>query len=714
MAPHKLIQAWMDLNNAKYEKEHHNETLSAALNELKETSDRKVNKTAQIKDLKRKADQQKKQTEAKRAKVTDLNNQLLRAKTDVHESLHLEQANDASKDRAETEHKLLSQAEADKQESVRAIERKGLNYEGNIKAKANKIDAETSEVKEALSIWSDTFFQKKSGALLYPTPKGLFLADNGDGHKDDESEVGSLSELANPKADDTFKEASGMIQRINNPMYLIDRVVDIMAGKFTDAQLGQALPPGTPVPFDGSTISGGKLCFMMDEKLDRLADAPTHILLAVVLSRRLDETAEEMVNTAAGTPITELAARGKVALEFVKEYKAELATPRKVDDTKLKKKILATASTGRLFKDIVDYHGRGILIVLPLAEFFNFTRKQRADNIPKGKLQALIEIVNNQDNALMLKTFKLLVTLLQGWIDYSTLNFSLVANKLNDKEQFMAEIKELRERLNLPLTPCVPFSREIDIKPVDRWELLASISGWNDARDTPLVVFPDDSICSMRVPNPCAILGEILGQRYAYHRNNFTVEYATDIPVDTMRFLVRLLFMYPLKESQHQSSVSVLDCRGKCLFDANAIAMEAGGAQVYFVMRLRKGWVLVWLLKGEDGEISEAVVFAHGCETCPPKELRKAVSDLDLDETIKPVYVNVPQPQENASGIHALCHVMALRSCGHHWVNELSDNNVMGIRHALLRATTMAFISASKAEDDKGKEVQGQRSQGEA
>lgn len=144
--------------------------------------------------------------------------------------------------------------------------------------------------------------------------------------------------------------------------------------------------------------------------------------------------------------MTEMSAMGKVAAEFMNEYKAKQMTPLKTTDAKLKKKILATASTGRVIKEIVEYYGHGILIVLPLAEFFNFSRKQRADSIPKGKLQALVELVSDQNNALMVKFLKVLVGLLKRWIDYSSFNFSLIATKVGGAKQSMAEVEEIRER----------------------------------------------------------------------------------------------------------------------------------------------------------------------------------------------------------------------------------------------------------------------------
>lgn len=375
---------------------------------------------------------------------------------------------------------------------------------------------------------------------------------------------------------------------------------------------------------------------------------------------------------------------------------------------------MATASTGRLFRETVEYYGRGILIVLPLAEFFNFTRKQRADSIPKGKVQALIETVNNQDNAIMMKTFKLLVALLKGWIDYSSFNFSLAANKVDGKEQSMNEVKELRDRLALPIMPFTPFSREIDIKPVDRWELLASISGWDSAYDTALTVSHDDGCNSTRVESPCTILGETLGQHYAYRDNNFTVGHTTDVGVVTMMFLIRLLCIGPNDGVESLFGASVLDCRGKSQFNVQERATDFNATQRYLAMLLDQGWVLVLLLK-EDGSptYNEAVVFAHEDESGPSAELGEAVSRLGLGETVKIVYVNVPRPQQNASGIHALCHILALRHCGYHWVNQLSDNNIMDIRHALLRATSMAFICGANAEESQGDESQGEDPQGE-
>lgn len=74
---------------------------------------------------------------------------------------------------------------------------------------------------------------------------------------------------------------------------------------------------------------------------------------------------------------------------------------------------------------------------------------------------------------------------------------------------------------------------------------------------------------------------------------------------------------------------------------------------------------------------------------------------MGLDETVEFFHVDVPQPQEDSSGIHAVCHVMALYNLGHHWLGDLFDNFLMDVRHALLRIVSMAFIEAAQEAEDQ-------------
>lgn len=101
----------------------------------------------------------------------------------------------------------------------------------------------------------------------------------------------------------------------------------------------------------------------------------------------------------------------------------------------------------------------------------------------------------------------------------------------------MAEVEENRERFRIP-SPTVPFSRNIDIKPVERRELLASSSGWDITYDDTLRVL--DLPFSMKV-NPSLILGGILGPRYTYHKKVFASYPPDDKGIETVEFCLGLM-----------------------------------------------------------------------------------------------------------------------------------------------------------------------------
>lgn len=235
----------------------------------------------------------------------------------------------------------------------------------------------------------------------------------------------------------------------------------------------------------------------------------------------------------------------------------------------------------------------------------------------------------------------------------------------------MAEVEEIRERFRI-LSPTVPFSRNIDIKPVERWEPLASTSGWDSAHNDPLSVL--DPPFSMTVFAPL-ILGDILGPRYLYHKDVFTSYPSGDMGLETMECslgLIQVSVMAYVHECSDKEQVNVQE---------NATRYDRAEAVVAF--RLDSGLVAIWLQESKAGpeRFTKAFIFVYDDETGPFTELgRETARGMCLDDTVKIVYFNVPRPQENASGIHFLCHIMAVCKLGHHWVDDLTDNNITDVR----------------------------------
>lgn len=130
----------------------------------------------------------------------------------------------------------------------------------------------------------------------------------------------------------------------------------------------------------------------------------------------------------------------------------------------------------------------------------------------------------------------LLVKLLDKWLDYSDFKFSLNTNKIKDI-RFMDEASRLRENLGLHAKSFATFSQQIDVKPADRWELLASISGWAMAYNTPLITGPSP----INIGQPDRVLGDILGRRYDTSKQNNPFSQAVDLERATMALLIRLL-----------------------------------------------------------------------------------------------------------------------------------------------------------------------------
>lgn len=691
MPYHELVEGHLRRHAAQYEKDHHKETLETVRKEHKKFDDDYKEAEDQLKSQKKRARESDLAVTAKKAKLEE-------AKQAVTEAQGL--LNEANKEVAESTTKMenLDASRKAKAEEERKIIEKEPTYDAVIAKQEAKNNEMTLKLQDTFGKWSNTYLQTVSGSLFYPTPRAPFGSEDEAG-KSGGSQTGSPAPQKNArKGVDAAREAFGMVQRLNNPVYLVNRLENVMEAKFSDA-MGVA-----PVqPLDRDKITGHDLCFMLEADGNQFSGAPAQVFLAVLLKQRLDEKTTQLLvdATTSGAPITLNAATGQAAKEFIHMWKAKAQASTKVgtSDEKLRKKIMASANTGSIFKGVVDYYGYMILIILPLAEFFTYDRRQKTDSLSKGKTRALAELVDNNRHEYLAKFLKVLVSLLKRWVVFSGVNSHLIAGKVNEREQFLKELQEIREQYNLPTSSHAPFSWSVKMKPVDHWELTASTSGWDLARTAELkVVLNGDQQHPTKV-NPQRILCDIFGQEYSFVKDNFTVSHATDLSKATMTFLLRLL--RPETQSGFVQFF-VVDCRDgkKFTYDVKNLFAD----QTVCALLLDDGWVVTWLLRPKAAIVSWTVVvlaYADQSGGAGTPIADKALQCLELKghgdlETVK---ISVPQPQEDSSGIHALCHMLAIRNRYHHWITQLTDDHVMDIRHALLRATTMAFTRAADTEN---------------
>lgn len=585
-------------------------------------------------------------------------------------------------------------------------------YDKELKTKQQDLSTRIDNGVPAFRAWMDEFFDHESSDLLRQPPYHLFMAKKDekkntkkDGiNNDNESEASDQSEP--PKEASSFREAIGMAQRLNSPMYMTERAVSFVYNKYIDAKRGQSHEKGSPMPLDYKNVSGGTLFLMLDDKCDRLTSAPEQVLLAVVLSSRLDDRTAEIQQADVSKKTNMLTARGQAAGEFVKEYKSGRVEPLTKTDEKLKRKIMSTASTGRLFKKIVDYYGHGILVVLPLAELFNFSRKQRTDNIPKGTVEALVEIVvSNQHNKRLIEFLKDLVKILRPWLDYSNFKFDYKIDKINDIKDFMAAIGELRERLNLPATSAIPFAQRtgIDINPVGRWEMLASVSGWDPTHEGS-VVCKDREGKLLTVKEPNLILAHIFGTTFSIVNKVLVVHEQTDFAPATMAFLIRILRIKNSTDSL--CIVRTIDARNGRRIDIQtdgSIAHSINAA--IFVVLTPGGWVVVHARKPKAGPhpFTKAWVLSYPLGDDPraddwsgPAAVQALLPD---DNDVKVHYIPDDRPQDYCSGIHALCNALTVDSLGHNWLIMLTEARVVNLRHTLLHIVSTTLIRGFKDEE---------------
>lgn len=233
----------------------------------------------------------------------------------------------------------------------------------------------------------------------------------------------------------------------------------------------------------------------------------------------------------------------------------------------------------------------------------------------------------------------------------------------------MDKASKLREKLGLPAKSFAPFSQQIDVKPADRLDLLASISGWAMAYNTPLIITGPSPI---NIGQPDRVLDEILGRRYDTSKKNNPFLQAVDLERATITLLIRLL---------HRKSTPNAECLllvAKDNTDVQAKATSNSKIQsTCCAARIERGWVTLFLEKPEKGPnpFNRAFMFTHSTDEEPFSDAIGEIAESTcLDETVKFISVPVPQPPEYCSGIHALCHVMALYNLGHQWLGDLTDN----------------------------------------
>lgn len=224
----------------------------------------------------------------------------------------------------------------------------------------------------------------------------------------------------------------------------------------------------------------------------------------------------------------------------------------------------------------------------------------------------------------------LLIKLLDKWLDYSDFKFSMNTNKIKDIRLFMNEASKLREKLGLPAKSFAPFSQEIDMKPADRWELLASISGWAMAYNTPLIITGPSPI---NIGQPDCVLGNILGRRYDTSKKNNAFSQAVDLERATMALLIRLL---------HRKSTPNAECLllvAKDNTDVQEKAISYNQIQsACCLVRIERGWVTLFLEKSEKGPnpFNRAFMFTHSNDEEPFSDAIGEISEsTGLDETVE-------------------------------------------------------------------------------
>lgn len=440
---------------------------------------------------------------------------------------------------------------------------------------------------------------------------------------------------------------------------------------------------------------------MLDAGGDRISSGPEQILVSLLLSQRLDERANELLGAVSNPPANNNAALGQAAREFVPQWRASAQTSIKVGDKdeKLRKKILASANTGRIFKDVIDHYGHHILLVLPIAEFFNYNRKQRTDNLNKAKTKALVQLVDHRRHEFLAKFLKVLVSLVKNWVTFTKVKPSLILNKVHDQKQFMEQVREIREQFKIPIDAVSSFSWNIALRPLDHWEFTASIAGWDLSRTLELTIPAIDASHSV---NTQEILSDLMGRRIVYHSQSFEYFSTLDISAATMKVLCGLL---PITTPDEHVDACVIE--GDVSGTSQRIdAKSMNKRKTVCLVRLADVWVVVLLWKAEagNGPFNKATVFTHaGHNGADTQSATQAVQFLGLDNLadVKVLHVNVPMPSTSTSGIHAICHTTAIRSGRGYWLTDLSDDHIRDIRHALLRFTSMAFIRAAAAEAEK-------------
>lgn len=707
MEQYEFVKAWVDV--ADTEKE-----IRAKQEEVRDIDAKRAELETTLKGLQTDVARLKKETaqmveseQAKRSKIAAYEEKIKRWKVDLTETVRL---------RAQNEKKVLTAEAAVKEMAARLPAFTGTKeaadtaipeLEDDLAAAAAARDEAEVKAGENLDALLTSMFVTDNRSLIYPNQPHVSLPD-------------PIVRLKH-----SWRENYGYVQMLNNPMYMTDRLLELiqnLRSEADDARLSTA-PQGVE-------LNNAQLCrIVMNSAATRgtLSDAVYKARLAHLLFERLEPVKMRLIEEAGSekTNKHDLHALGRAAEEMAETYqqgRGNYSSSQEASARRTKNEIMALYNTGKIFDNWVKRYNVGVLAVLPIYELIRLSGTTAIKTVQKGYLKWIQVLILGSDpeaeaafceRELLPKFLAQVIEFLDEFVNFDSIQWRLKDGYQHG--QFRTKFRALRERLGLPGFGAVfsptPASSTSNLA---EWEMAASISGWDS--DIKAAFITDSAGKIIIITDPSRLFSEIWGLGPLAAEDGVSNLVYLPMTKTTLEVVVHLLLSPDTIKKMSTQGVRLefvgMDRRVKIQDTKGA---DEGIRQLICVVKLEAVWVVLALTKGpsqpqSDGSPGMQIErFTHVWAFHPlghvgGLQVKQALALLGLgtggnnltEDDVTHVGAPIPA-SSNAQHLwdtQTICHILALLNCQHHWTRALDYQQSVDLRHLMLRTTSRALIQS--------------------
>lgn len=700
MEEHKIIKAWKELTDIEKAKQACEEKIHAMRARQIAAEQNVQTYHGKITELKREAEESISVEHVKRQRLEKEMERVTRLQEDLAETVKARSKKETEVAVAEKAMQNLSSALPVLAAGMRAAEATIPQLEENmVAARAAKNEA-VAEATEDLDGLLQTLFVSDNRSLIYPNMPREDLPD-------------PISRLNH-----TWRENYGYLQMMNNPLYMTDRLFEFVENLRSEALARLSTGAGAP---PGVELNNAQLCrIVMHATATTLSDSAFKARLAHLLFVRLEPVKIRLLEESRkpeNATLTELHALGRAAEEMVDAYQKDKGGYSTESSTKkVKDEIMAVYNTGKIFDKWVQRYKVGVLAVIPIYELMKLSGTTAIKIIQKGYLRWIQGMILGSDpnaEAAFCERQRLprfltkLVDFLSEFVDFDSAQWCLRDGYQHG--HFRTKFRALRKDMHLPSMGVV-FGLATSANSLADWEMAASISGW-DATSISAASITDSAGKIVTISQPSELLSQIWGLRFSTDNEGVQRLVQGSMSTATLEVVIRLLLSEDAIQKMSTQGIR-LEFVGK---DRVVKIQDTRGGdesvrQLLCLVELEAVWVVLLLVKTPAGSTHMLERFNHAFAFHPNNatgaaQVREALGQLTLgngDNNLMTednvTHVDAPAPHtknpQRLWDIQAFCHVMALLSCGHHWLRPVDVQLSTDLRHLMLRTASRALIQS--------------------